>query len=175
LNLLNPRERLSLRMVRAAGLLISLVYAGVIVWLYASQPQTMAQVTGGLAAGIGAYRIDVQAFADGVAFFRKDQFEEARAAFERADPAQRDPRTQFYIAYSYYRQGWGRVYHDDELFKQGLERIDKAIAAAPGNRIVVDDANLGMRSADELRAELQRGLVRDASDFNPMKLLRERK
>ena len=146
-------------MARAAGLLVSVAYAGVIVWLYASQPQTMAQVTGGLAAGIGAYHID----------------EQARAAFERADPAERDPRTQFYIAYTYYRQGWGRVYHDDVLFKKGLERIDKAIAAAPNNRIVVDDANLGLRSADELRAELQRGVVRDASDFNPMKLFRERK
>jgi tetratricopeptide (TPR) repeat protein len=162
-------------MVRAAGLVVSVGYAGVIVWLYASQPQTMAQVTGGLAAGIGAYRIDEQAFADGLAFFRKDQFEEARAAFERADRAERDPRTQFYIAYSYYRQGWGRVYHDDELFKKGLERIDKAIASASGNRIVVEDANLGMWSADELKAELQRGLVRDASDLNPMKLFRERK
>ena len=162
-------------MARAAGLLVSVAYAGVIVWLYASQPQTMAQVTGGFAAGIGAYRIDEQAFADALAFFRKDQFEEARAAFERADPAERDPRTQFYIAYSYYRQGWGRVYHDDVLFKKGLERIDRAIAAAPNNRIVVDDATLGLRSADELRAELQRGLVRDASDFNPMKLFRERK
>ena len=162
-------------MLRAAGLLVSVVYAGVIVWLYASQPQTMAQVTGGLAAGVGAYHVDEQAFADGMAFFRKDQFEEARSAFERADSAQRDPRTQFYIAYSYYRQGWGRVYHDDELFKKGLERIEKAIAVAPGNRIVVDDVNLGMRSADELKAELERGLVRDTSDLNPMKLFRERK
>ena len=162
-------------MVRAAGLVLSLAYAGVIVWLYSAQPQNMAQVTGGLAAGIGAYRIDDQAFGDGLAFFRRDQFDEARAAFERADPAGRDPRTQFYIAYSYYRQGWGRLYHDDELFKKGLERIDRAIAIAPGNRIVVDDANLGMRSADELKAELERGVRRDPSDFNPLKLFRERK
>jgi tetratricopeptide (TPR) repeat protein len=162
-------------MVRAAGLVVSLAYAGMIVWLYSAQPQTMAQVTGGLAAGIGAYRVDAQAFADGLAFFRKDQFDEARAAFERADPAQRDARTQFYIAYAYYRQGWGRVYHDDSLFAKGLERIDRAIAAAPDNRIVVDDPQLAMRSADELKAELERGLRRDASDFNPLKLFRERK
>lgn len=162
-------------MVRAAGLVLSLVYAGLIVWLYSAQPQSMAQVTGGLAAGVGAYRIDDQAFRDGLAFFRNDQFEEARAAFARADPAERDPRTQFYIAYSYYRQGWGRLYHDDELFRKGLERIDRAIAAAPDRRIVVDDENLGMRSADELKAELQRGLRRDAEDFNPLKLFRERK
>jgi tetratricopeptide (TPR) repeat protein len=162
-------------MVRAAGLIVSFVYAGVIVWLYSAQPQTMAEVTGGLAAGIGAYRIDEQAFADGLAFFRKDQFDEARAAFERADPAQRDGRSQFYIAYSYYRQGWGRLYHDDVLFKRGLERIDRAIAAAPDHRIVVDDANLGMRSADELKAELERGLRNEPEDFNPLKLFRERK
>lgn len=162
-------------MVRAAGLAVSLVYAGVIVWLYSAQPQTMAEVTGGLAAGIGAYHIDEQAFADGLAFFRKDQFDEARAALERADPAQRDDRTQFYIAYTYYRQGWGRVYHDDVLFKKGLERINRAIAAAPGHRIVVEDANLGMRSADELKAELERGLRREPEDFNPLKLFRERK
>ena len=162
-------------MVRAAGLTASLIYAGVIVWLYSAQPQNMAQVAGGLAANIGAYRIDAQAFADGLAFFRKDQFEEARAAFERADPAQRDAVTQFYIAYSYYRQGWGRVYHDDELFKKGLERIERAIATAPGQRIVVDDTSVGMRSADELKAELERGLRREPSDFNPMKLFRERK
>ena len=162
-------------MLRAAGLATSLLYAGVIVWLYSAQPQTMAQVTGGLAAGIGAYQIDAQAFADGLAFFRSDQFDEARAAFERADPAQRDARTQFYIAYSYYREGWGRLYHDDELFKKGLDRIDRAIAAAPGHRIVVDDSTLGMRSADELKAELERGLRRDAADFNPLKLFRERK
>ena len=162
-------------MVRAAGLIVSLVYAGVIVWLYSAQPQTMAEVTGGLAAGIGAYRIDERSFADGLAFFRKDQFDEARAAFDRADPAQRDGRTQFYIAYSYYRQGWGRVYHDDVLFKQGLERIDRAIASAPGHRIVVEDGNLAMRSADELKAELERGLRREPEDFNPLKLFRERK
>ena len=161
-------------MVRAVGLVVSLAYAGVIVWLYSAQPQTMAQVTGGLAAGIGAYRIDPQAFADGLTFFRSDQFEEARAAFERADPAQRDPRTQFYIAYSYYRQGWGRLYHDDALFAKGLERLTHAIEIAPNHRIVVNDANLGMRSADELKVELERGLRRESSDLNPVKLFRER-
>jgi tetratricopeptide (TPR) repeat protein len=162
-------------MVRALGLLFSLGYALVIVWLYSAQPQTVAQVTGGLAAEIGAYRVDRQHFDDGLEFFRRDQFVEARAALLRADPAQRDPYTQFYIAYSYYRQGWGRVYSDDQLFKQGLEAVDRAIALAPGNRLVVDDPDLGLRTADELRAELQRGLTREPSDFNPLRLFRPRK
>jgi tetratricopeptide (TPR) repeat protein len=163
------------QIVRSAGLVLAIVYASAIGWTYVRQPQTMAQVTGGLAAGVGAYRIDQQAFNDGLAFFRKDQFVEARAAFARADPAEQDARSQFYMAYSYYRQGWGRVYSDDALFAEGLKHADKAIALAPSGRLVVDDTNLHMRSADELRAELQAGLRRDASDFNPLRLLRERK
>jgi tetratricopeptide (TPR) repeat protein len=166
---------MSAKTTRAVGLLGSAAYASLIVWLYATQPQTVAQVTGGLTATIGAYHIDRQAFDDGRAFFRQDQFVEARAAFSRADPAQRDAATQFYIAYSYYRQGWGRVYNDDALFKEGLTTVDRAIALAPDHRLVVDDAQLGIHTADELRAELQRGLTRELSDFNPMRLFRARK
>ncbi len=162
-------------LVRSAGLAAAIVYAVLIVWVYARQPGTLAEVTGGLASEIGAYRIDQQAFADGVAFFRNDQFVEAREAFARADAAGRDARTQFYIAYCYYRQGWGRLYSDDTLFSAGLTHVERAIALAPDRRLVVSDPNLGMQSADELRAELQKGLERDASDFNPMRLLRERK
>ena len=161
-------------MVRTAGLAGTLAYGVLIVWLFSAQPQTVAEVTGGLTATIGAYRIDQQAFDDGRAFFYRDQFVEARAAFARADPAQRDARTQYYIAYSFYRQGWGRVYNDDALFKEGLQAVDRAIALAPGQRLVVDDAQLGMRTGDELRAELQRGLTREAADFNPLRLLRPR-
>ena len=161
--------------VRAAGLAGTLLYGAAIVWMYAAQPQTVAEVTGWLTSTVGAYRIDQQAFDDGLAFFGRDQFVEARAAFSRADPAGRDARTQFYIAYAFYRQGWGRVYNDDALFKSGLEAVDRAIALAPGHRLVVDDAGLDMHSADELRAELQRGLTRDISDLNPMRLLRKRR
>ena len=162
-------------MVRGAGLALAIGYGALVVWTYARQPQSVAQFTGGLTSTVGAYRIDQQAFDDGLAFFRKDQFVEARAAFVRADPAERDARSQFYLAYSYYRQGWGRIYSDDALFTQGLARVDKAIALAPGGRLIVDDQSLQMRSADELRAELQAGLERDASDLNPMRLFRERK
>jgi hypothetical protein len=119
--------------------------------------------------------VDPANFQQGLGFFRNDQFVEARAAFERADPARQDPRTQFYIAYSFYRQGWGRVYKEDALYRQGLEVVDRAITQAPGGRLVVADPNLGMHTADELRAELQRGLVREVSDLNPMKVFEPRK
>jgi len=161
--------------VRAMGLVIALTYASFIGWLYMRQPQSAAEVAGGLSASIGSYRIDSQAFEDGLGFFRRGEFAAARSAFARADPAQQDPRTQFYVAYSFYRQGWGRLYQDDALFAQGLEAVNRAIARAPGGRIVVDDADLQMRSGDELKAELEAGLRRDASDFNPARLLRSRK
>jgi tetratricopeptide (TPR) repeat protein len=162
-------------MTRVAGLLFSIAYAAFIVWLYAAQPQTVGEVTGGIASSVGAYRVDPQAMADGLAFFRRDRFDEARAAFDRADPARRDPTVQFYIAYSYYRQGWGRLYSDDALFAKGIEAVDRAIGLAPAGRLVVDDPALGMRSADELKAELERGRKREVSDFNPLRVLEGRK
>lgn len=161
--------------VRAAGVAGAVCYAGFITWLYVQQPQSAAEVAGGLSASIGTYRIDSQAFDDGLRLFRRDEFAAARSAFERADPAQQDARTQFYIAYSYYRQGWGRLYQDDELFAQGLAVVNTALARADGGRIVVDDPELQMRSADELKAELEAGLRREPSDFNPLRLVRPRK
>src|SRR5262245_41516306 len=132
-------------MVRIVGLIVAFAYGGFILWLYAAQPQNLGEVAGGVASSIGLYRVDDRAVEDGLSFFRRDQFVEARAAFDRADPARRDARTQFYIAYSYYRQGWGRLYDDDPLFRQGLETVDRAIALAPGHRIVVEDRDLAMK------------------------------
>jgi hypothetical protein len=169
------QRRPSDRLTRVAGLMFSAAYALLLGWLFARQPQTVAQLTGGLASTIGAYRVDNRAFEDGLRFFRNDQFVEARMAFARTDPAERDPRTQFYIAYSYYRQGWGRLYHDDALYTEGLAAIDRALALAPNGRLVVSDAGLQMQTGEELKAELEAGRRRDASDFNPIRVFRERK
>jgi len=161
--------------IRSIGGGCVVVYGSLIGWLYARQPHTLAQVSGGLSAVVGTYRIDEQAFADGLRFFRNDQFVEARLAFGRADPAVRDARTQFYIAYTYYRQGWGRLYHDDGLYREGLAAIDRAIALAPAGRLVVDDPTLGMHTPEEVKAELEAGIRVDASDFNPLKVFKTRK
>ena len=96
-------------------------------------------------------------------------------AFGRADPADRDAQTQFYIAYTFYRQGWGRLYHDDALYRAGLAAVDRAIALGPHGRLIVDDPALQMHSADDLKAELEAGIRVDASDFNPARLFRQRK
>ncbi|MEZ5288821.1 MAG: hypothetical protein R2712_29280 [Vicinamibacterales bacterium] len=162
-------------LIRAGGAAVTVAYGVLILWLTGSQPQTMAEVTGGLAASVGAYRVDPVAFDDGLRFFHDDKFVEARAAFARADRAGLDPTTQFYIAYSFYRQGWGRLSHDDALYSEGLAAIDRAIEASRNGRVVVDDPNLQLHTADELRAELQAGLTREWSDFNPMRVFGERK
>jgi len=161
--------------VRAAGLAVSLAYAVLIAWAYVRQPQTIAEVRGGLTASVGAYDIDRAALAEGLRFFRDDHFREARLAFDRADPAHRDPATQFYVAYSFYREGWGRVYSDDALYRQGLDALARATAAAPDHHVRVADSTLGMQSSEELQAELERGVTREWSDLNPMRVLRVRK
>lgn len=160
---------------RIAGLVVAAGYASFLGWLFAAQPKTMAEAVGGVAARVGAYAIDTQAFADGLTHFRDDRFPEARAAFSRADPALRDSRTQFYVAYSFYRQGWHRTHRDDALYREGLAAVDRAIALAPGGQLLVEDEHLQMRSADELKAELERGLAISASDWNPLRLFESRK
>jgi tetratricopeptide (TPR) repeat protein len=161
--------------VRAAGLGIAIVYASLIAWLFVRQPATFAEVTGGLSSAVGAYRVDQQGFDDGLRYFRNDQFAEARAAFERADPARRDALTQFYIGYAFYREGWGRFYSDDRLYREGLEATNRAISLAPEGRLVVEEPGQEIRTADELKAELERGLRVEAEDFNPARVVRPRK
>jgi hypothetical protein len=163
------------RLLRTVGVALAVAYAAVISWLYVRQPQSVAEVAGRLSSTIGTYSVDRQAFDDGLQLFRRDEFAAARNAFLRADPAEQDARTQFYVAYSYYREGWGRFYQDDRLFMRGLDAVNRAIALAPGGRIRVDDPDLHMQSADELKAELEAGLRREPSDLNPARMFRPRK
>jgi len=118
--------------LRTAGLVLSLAYAAVIVRIYVSQPATLPEVTGTLTSTVGAYHVDQARFDAGLAFFHEDKFVEARDAFAQADPARRDPRTQFYVAYTYLRQGWGRLYSDDALYRAGKATLAHARQIAPG-------------------------------------------
>jgi hypothetical protein len=160
--------------IRAIGLAVAVLYGGFLIWLYATQPTSLADVKGGMAAAVGLYEIDRKQFEEGRALFRADRFPEARAALARADPAQRDAVTQFYLAYSFYREGWGRLYNDDRLFAEALRALDRAVAHGDGRRVQVEDPNLGLPDSDALRAELQRGSKLAPEDFNPMRILRRR-
>ena len=162
------------KLVQIIGLVLSLLYAALIVWLYATEPRSLKEVATGAQVATGTYQVDQQKFNSAVELFRRDQFRAARDEWQRADPAQSDPKTQFYIAYSFYREGWGRVYYDQNLFKQGLDAVNRAIALSPVP-LTVDDENLQMRTAAELKAELDQGTERTWSDLNPLEVIRKRK
>ena len=156
------------------GLVLSVLYAVAIIWLYATEPRTFREVAIGAQVAAGTYQVDQEKFNTALALFRREQFRAARDEWQRADSAQSDPKTQFYIGYSFYREGWGRVYNDQTLFKQGLEAVDRAIALSP-TTLTVDDQNLQLHTAAELKTELEQGTERSWADVNPLKVLRTRK
>jgi hypothetical protein len=163
------------RLIQWVGIAWTLVYAALVVWLYAAAPQSIAEVKTQASVAAGTYEVDRARFDAGRELFLREQYAAARVEWERADPARRDARTQFYVAYSFYRQGWGRVYNDDALFRQGLEAVNLAINLSSNAPLTVEDAELKMHTAAELKAEFEQGLERTADDFNPLKVFRERK
>ena len=163
------------RLIQSAGVAWTLTYALFVVWLYAAAPQSVGEVATQASVAAGTYEVDRARFDAGRGLFLREQYAAARDEWARADPARRDARTQFYVAYSFYRQGWGRVYNDDALFRQGLEAAERAASLSADAPLAVEDPELKIRTPSELKAELQGGLERTAGDFNPLKVLRERK
>ena len=163
------------KFIKVAGLGFTIAYAAFIVWIYATEPRSFKEVTTSAEIAAGTYEIDQEKFNSALSLFRREQFRAARDEWQRADPAQRDARTQFYIAYAFYREGWGRVYFDQELFKQGVEAVNRAIALSSNSPLTVDDPDLQMHTAAELKVELEQGLEHSWSDVNPLKVLRTRK
>ena len=160
------------------------VYTLFVVFLYWAEPKSLTEVPAKAKTTIenattrgqviiGTYEIDRAKFDEGLAAFRQDNFLVARDRFEKADPEKRDANTQYYIAYSFYRQGWGRLSNDDELFKKGLEQVNLVMTLDPNFKSA--DDNLQLKSPVELKNEFEEGLKVTADDFNPMRLVRERK
>jgi hypothetical protein len=163
------------RLIQWVGIVWTLLYAALVVWLYAAAPRSVGEVATRASVAAGTYEVDRARFDAGRELFLREQYAAARVEWERADPARRDARTQFYVAYSFYREGWGRVYNDDALFRQGLEAVNLANGLSPDATFTVEDPELKMHTAAELKAELESGLERTSDDFNPLKVFRERK
>jgi len=163
------------KLIKSAGLAWTLLYAAFIIWIYATAPRSFTEVTTGVSVAAGTYAIDGVRFDAARELFRREQYAAARDEWMRADPAMRDARTQFYIAYAFYREGWGRIYNDDALYRQGLEAVARALNLSPEGALNVDDAELKIHSPAELKVELQQGTERSWSDLNPLKIVRERK
>lgn len=175
---------MKIKYIHILGIVITALYGLFIVFLYAAEPRSLEEVTAKAKSAVentvtkgqvltGTYEIDQAKFGEGLAAFRADNFVVARDRFERADPEKRDANTQFYIAYSYYRQGWGRFSNDDSLFKAGLDSLQRLPQIDAD--FVSKDPDLKIKTAAELRAEFEEGLKVTADDFNPLKLTRERK
>lgn len=163
------------RLIQSIGVVWTILFAIFIVWLYATAPRSVGEVATRASVTVGTYEIDRARFDAARELFLREQYQAARDEWARADPAQRDARTQFYIAYAFYRQGWGRVYNDDALFRQGLETINRAVNLSPEGALTVDDPELKIHSAAELKAEFEQGLESSLGDVNPFKVFRERK
>lgn len=161
------------RLIHILSIVLAVAGFTFIAFLYWTEPRSLAEVTTKSQVALGTYEVNKAEFERGLASFRKDEFPSARAAFDLADPEKRDAATQYYVAYSYYRQGWGRVSNDDTLFKPGLDAVNRVMALDPPFRS--SDETLVMKSPAELKNELEEGLKITPSDFNPMKLARERK
>jgi tetratricopeptide (TPR) repeat protein len=155
------------------GVCLSVIYFIFIIWLYANEPKNFTEAVTKATVTVGSYEVDQAKFDEGLKLFRQENYLAARDAFTRADSERRDAKTQFYIAYSFYRQGWGRVSNDDALYKQGLEAVNRVISLDPNFRS--DDADLKMKLPVELKNELEQGLHVTADDFNPFRVFRERK
>lgn len=163
------------KIIKVVGLGFTIAYAAFIVWIYATEPRTFKEVTTSAEIAAGTYEINQEKFDSALSLFRREQFRAARDEWQRADPAQRDAHTQFYMAYSFYREGWGRVYFDQELFKQGVEAVNRAIVLSSTSPLTIDDPDLRIHTAAELKVELEQGLESSWSDVNPLKVLRTRK
>lgn len=169
--------------IQIMGIALTLVYGVFVIFLYAAEPRSLEEVSAKAVETVqnvatkgqvitGTYEIDQAKFNQGLAAFRQDIFIAARDAFAKADPERRDAKTQFYVAYSYYRQGWGRLSNDDALFKQALESLERVNFIDKDFRS--DDPDLKLRTPAELKNELEEGMQVTADDFNPLKVLRER-
>src|SRR6266545_7241822 len=159
------------RFIQVTGLALTITYGAFIIWIYATEPRSFKEVANSAKVAAGTYQINQEKFDSGHSLFLREQFRAARDEWQRADPAQRDARTQFYVAYAFYREGWGRVYKDDALYRLGLDAVNRAIALSPSAPVVVPDPTLQMHTAAELKAELEKGSQRRWGDLNPLKLL----
>ena len=161
--------------IQVTGLLLTVTYAALIIWVYVTEPRSFKEAANSAQVAAGTYQINQAKFDSALDLFRREQFRAARDEWQLADPAQGDARTQFYIAYSFYREGWGRVYYDQDLFKQGLEAANRALALSSIAPATFDDPNLQLHTAAELKTELEQGIERNWGDVNPLKVLRTRK
>jgi len=155
--------------VQSVGVALTLAYAAFVVWLYVAQPRSIEELKTAAAVQTNTYAVDAAQFDLAMKAFRDRQYRIAIDHFLLADPAARDPKTQFLVAYAHYAIGHGRIYDDDAEFKAALAAVDRCLEATPDHAYTVDEPGLGLdyTSAERLRERLRAGLEVTPGDFNP--------
>jgi hypothetical protein len=156
------------RILQLTGIGLAIIYGVIIIWLYVRQPRSFAEIKTQAAIETNVYSIKQENFDEAMKQFNAGQYAVAIDQFKLADPAEGDAKTQFYIAYSYYRLGHGRFTDNDEMFQKGLAAIDHCIASAANHIFEIDREDLEIKNAGQLRARFQEGLEVTPADFNPL-------
>ncbi|NNE66595.1 MAG: hypothetical protein HKN33_08505 [Pyrinomonadaceae bacterium] len=172
------------KFIQISGIALTVVYGLFVVWIYWASPKNLAdfetkaresvtKAASKASVVTNTYEIDKVKFQEGLVAFRSENFIVARDRFQKSDPEKRDARVQYYIAYTFYRQGWGRFSNDDELFLKGLKQLEEVKRL--DSDFKADDPDLRLARPVELENEFREGLRFTASDLNPFKIGRERK
>jgi hypothetical protein len=162
------------RTLQITGIVLTILYAAGIIWLYVRQPRTLEEIKTQAAVEANIYSVKKENFDEAIKQFNSGQYAVAIDQFKLADTAERDPATQFYIAYSYYLLGRGRFNDDDEMFKKGIAAVDRCLANAPNHIYETERGDLEIRSAAALRERFKEGLEVTPADFNPFDWFRKK-
>jgi hypothetical protein len=156
------------RPIQIAGLVITVLYGSFIVWVYARHPQTLAELKTQASIQANVYRINQPNFDEALKEFDSRDYNSAIGQLKLADPAQKDPTTQYYIAYSYYLLGRGRIFNDEVMFNNAIAAVDRCLDNSPDHIFEMDRTDLEIRNADTLRQKLIDGLKYTMPSLNPM-------
>jgi hypothetical protein len=136
-------------------------------WLYVRRPQSLAELKTQASVQITIYHVTQANFDEGIKEFDAGDYNSAIGQFKLADPAQADSTSQYYIAYSYYLLGRGRLFNDEDMFNKATEAVDRCLENAPNHIFEIDRSDLEIKNADTLREKLREGLRHTMSSLNP--------
>jgi len=160
--------------IQITGLVITIIYASFIAWLYVRRPASLAELKTQAIVQANVYHINQPNFDEAMKDFDACDYNSAVGQLNLADPAQKDSTTQYYIAYSYYLLGRGRIFNDEDLFNKAIEADIRCLDNTPNHIFEIDRADLEIKNADTLRQKLIYGLKHTTSSLNPLNWFKKR-
>jgi tetratricopeptide (TPR) repeat protein len=153
--------------IQITGILIAIIYASIIAWLYVRRPQSFAELKTQASVQANTYHVNQENFDEAIKEFDGGDYNSAIGQFALADPAQKDPASQYYTAYSYYILGRGRIFNDQDMFDKAVLAVNRCLEDSPNHIFEIDRAGLEIKNADSLRQKLTEGLKHTTPSLNP--------